>query len=344
MTSTVTCNAPASVAASSNNNFSTTNSSAACYVNGIGIDGTYGSEWYAKFATRTSSPYRKLNYTPVVPANSLVKTDGTVIALTANDVPSLCANGQPTATITVAGVSVVKQDVYGVDISGLNVTTIGDNFCRSMSNLEVLRLPTTLTSVGWGFMCWCSKFNQPIDATGFTSIGESFLWGCESLNSPVTLPSGMTSIPESFLATCRAFNQPLTIPSTVTVIGKSFLEMCDSFNQPLVIPNGVTEIGTHFMNDCYAFNQDITFPSSITLVTGEIMLCCNNMTSSIICNVSTSIFTAYGGGNSFATTTSSTEPCYVTGITLSGPYASDWKSYFPDKASAPYYRKLIIAS
>ena len=70
---------------------------------------------------------------------------------------------------------------------------------------------------------------------------------------------------------------------------------------------------------------------------------CSNMTSTITCGAPSSIFTLYGCDNSFSTDQSATDPTYVTGITIVGTYASDWKSYFPDRSSSPY-RKLIVAS
>lgn len=60
MTSTITANCNATVAATGNYMLATTSSSAACYTTGIKVGGTYGSAWRSQFANRTSSPYRKL--------------------------------------------------------------------------------------------------------------------------------------------------------------------------------------------------------------------------------------------------------------------------------------------
>lgn len=48
-----------SIASSSSYTFSTTNSAAACYTQGILLDGTYVSAWRTKFPDSSSSPYRK---------------------------------------------------------------------------------------------------------------------------------------------------------------------------------------------------------------------------------------------------------------------------------------------
>ena len=61
MVSTITFEAPATVATSSpNTTLSTTTASAPCYVTGITLAGTYANAWKTKFPDRTTSPYRKL--------------------------------------------------------------------------------------------------------------------------------------------------------------------------------------------------------------------------------------------------------------------------------------------
>lgn len=62
MISAITCNAPASIAESSNYTFSTADSSATSYTTGTSLGGRYSTEWITKFPTRTTDPYRKTGY------------------------------------------------------------------------------------------------------------------------------------------------------------------------------------------------------------------------------------------------------------------------------------------
>ena len=59
MTSTLTVNCAATVATTGNETLATNSPSAACYVTGIKLSGTYKNEWHTRFPDRTSSPYRK---------------------------------------------------------------------------------------------------------------------------------------------------------------------------------------------------------------------------------------------------------------------------------------------
>lgn len=59
LTSTLTMNCAATGATSNNYTLATNNTSAACYVTGIKLAGTYKNEWHTKFPDRTSNPYRK---------------------------------------------------------------------------------------------------------------------------------------------------------------------------------------------------------------------------------------------------------------------------------------------
>lgn len=59
LTSTLTVNCAATGATSNNYTLATNSTSAACYVTGIKLAGTYKNEWHTKFPDRTSNPYRK---------------------------------------------------------------------------------------------------------------------------------------------------------------------------------------------------------------------------------------------------------------------------------------------
>lgn len=59
LTSTLTMNCAATVATSNNYTLATNSTSAACYVTGIKLAGTYKNEWHTRFQDRTSNPYRK---------------------------------------------------------------------------------------------------------------------------------------------------------------------------------------------------------------------------------------------------------------------------------------------
>lgn len=59
MVSTLTVEAPATVASSGNYTFGSMDQTAACYTTGITLAGTYAQAWHDRFPDRTSNPYRK---------------------------------------------------------------------------------------------------------------------------------------------------------------------------------------------------------------------------------------------------------------------------------------------
>lgn len=221
MTNTVNVGTlPATVIPSNQYSFSTGTSSADCYLFGIVIIGTYAADWITRLPDRSSSPYRKLiGGSATVPTNSLVKTDGTVISLTANDVPSLCTS---TSTITLNGTTISKSDVYGVDISNTGVTVISDYFLYACLNMRVLRLPMTVQT-----------------------IGSEFLLGCSSFNDELVLPTNLTMIGNEFMRSCGNFNQPITLPSTLASIGQGFLNDVIKMSSTIYInSNAIPSVGS----------------------------------------------------------------------------------------------------
>ena len=70
---------------------------------------------------------------------------------------------------------------------------------------------------------------------------------------------------------------------------------------------------------------------------------CNNFVGPLVCNCPATSLPTTGSNNEMLATNSNTSPMYTTGVTLTGTYASDWKTALPDRDSSPY-RKLIVGS
>ena len=175
-------------------------------------------------------------------------------------------------------------------------------------------------------------------ASSITSIGNRFMSGVPYLIGIHNLPSGITSVGNYFLSS-TPINNYLALPSSLATIGEHFMEYCILFNQPLDL-SYITSIGSNFLTGCYSFNQPITIPSGITLGTANnyyFMHRCDSMTSTITINASAD---AIGSSNFILSTVNNSAPCYTTGITLAGTYASAWKTKLPDRNTQPY-RKLI---
>lgn len=148
----------------------------------------------------------------------------------------------------------------------------------------------------------------------------------------------MSTTPSQLLQNCTSFNQKIVIPSSVTTITGNFLQNCASFNQEITIPANVTTIQSAFMQKCTSFTQTLTIPSTIISIGTLFMYNCDNFTS-LVCNGGT----ALANSNQTLATQTNTAPMYVTGVTLTGTYATNWKNKYADRTSTPY-RKLILGS
>lgn len=211
-------------------------------------------------------------------------------------------------------------------VFGADVTSVPNDFLRKSSIETISALPKGITSIGNDFLDYCAKFNGDIDLNNVTTVGNRFLGAAYAFTGTVSCPAVKT-IGDEFMDGCSKFNGSLSM-DVVESIGHHFLNNCTAFNQPITIPNTVQSIGktgyqTYFMRDC------------------------QSMVSTITVEASSSVFPTSQYADSYSLgARSNTAPCYTTGITLTGTYANDWKTFFPDGSypAASTYRKLIVAS
>ena len=172
-----------------------------------------------------------------------------------------------------------------------------------------------------------------------TSTPSGFLSNSQIESIDFTYASSLTTIGHGFMTDIRSLLYPVVLPNTVTSIGNNFL-LSGSINQSISIPNSVTSIGSSFMASCTAFNQPFSLPSSLVSLGTDFMFDCGNMTSTInLQNIPANV--AMVSSRSFATSFTNS-PAYVTGIHITGTYASDWSSRFPNVDNHAPYRKIVI--
>ena len=228
-----------------------------------------------------------------------------------------------------------------IDLS--SVVEVGSNFMSGCTSFDhPISLPNA-SSIGSAFMSECSSYNSSLTLGNNTQIGTLFLNYCTSFNQQFALPSSLTTIPATFMQNCSSFNQPLDL-SNITRIESSFLNGCTVFNQELNFSNSLTFIGQGLLQNCKEFDKTLTLPASINYSTLSVTyywyFCygASKLTSVVVNCAPPTINTANYKNYAFSTNTAS-DPMYSTGITMTGTYASQWKSAFPNRTSSPY-RKL----
>jgi|GEM_PF-5719227 Subtilisin-like serine proteases len=255
---------------------------------------------------------------------TIVLADGTIINMKNEaEFNVLCRwhDYSPTSTFTVKGITFARNKVLEF--------SFGDDF--------------NLTSIGNYFLSYCENLNSAIVVPETVeSIGNGFISHCSSFNSEVKLPSNLKSIGDTFLRVCSNFDNPITLPNTVEIIGSNFMSQCERFNSAIVLSNNLEVIHSEFMNACHKFNQPLTLPSSIEAI-GEMFMYHNqDMVSTITVNCPASVFCMVSPGHegmnsegiypSFYTA-HATNPSYVQGIPIAGPYAAQVLAKFPNTAN-----------
>ena len=228
------------------------------------------------------------------------------------------------SNFTINNVSVDKSKITGVTI-GDGVQYIPDNFCYNCTNLTSATIPSSVHYIGSFVFYSCKIATASFSFDNVISIGESFMQGNNTFNSPLALPK-VIDISTNFLRGCSAFNSSLTINDGCEHIGLNFLRQCSAFAQSLSVPSGL------YMLSSGIFNPNRYF-----------MYECNNFVGPLVCNCPATSLPSSGFDSEMLATTSNTSVMYTTGVTLTGPYASDWKTALPDRTSSPY-RKLIVGS
>lgn len=247
------------------------------------------------------------------------------------------SHGTPPYYVRTVGDSQVLNDsVYSI-VVGREITSIPNYFIAYDKNLAEFDLSgAVVTSIGKGFLYNCQNFNNPLALDNVETIGSAFLHGCRMFNQELNIPA-CESIGDEFLYSCQAFNQPLDLRK-VTTIGTSFLEASSGFNSPIQL-QALQSVGVYFLYSCSSFNQPITVPATLNRMGTYFMHRCDSMTSAITCNCPGTVVPI---DNYTLSTFDTSAPIYSTGATLTGPYASAWKSRLPDRNSSPY-RKLKVA-
>ena len=156
-----------------------------------------------------------------------------------------------------------------------------------------------------------------------TTIPTNFLYYCDYLETLDIAQSSIINIPDNFIIIGYNTALPLAIsafPSTLLTIGQNFL----------------------FMN--FRVNQNFSLPSSLTSIGKAFMAECRRMVGTIACGCPASVVTPDASGALFETLAMGMDiaPAYATGISLTGAYANDWHTTFPDKSSG-LYRKTIVS-
>lgn len=161
-------------------------------------------------------------------------------------------------------------------VNDSNLTSIGNYFLSSCSDLTSVILPNNITSIGNCFLSGYSRLKSVTFPDSVTSIGGFCLSGCSILTS-VTLPNSVTSIGENFLSNCYSLTSVI-FPDSITYIGERLLFECYNLTS-VILPNSIKYIGDRLLCRC----ANLTFvilPNSFTFIGQQwVLFGCYNLKS-----------------------------------------------------------------
>ena len=104
------------------------------------------------------------------------------------------------------------------------VTTLPDDAFNGCVNMNTLRLPKKLKSIGARALKDCKKLTQLNLPTGVNAIGEEAFSGC-ALLTPFELPNEMTAIRKGTFKNCAQFTE-VNLPISISSIGDEAFAGC----------------------------------------------------------------------------------------------------------------------
>ncbi len=151
--------------------------------------------------------------------------------------------------------------VIPAEISGENVTRIGNRAFHDKYNLKSVAMPDSITDIGiWAFQ----NCNNLIDISipeNITCIGAGAFYGCQNLAS-ISIPDGVKSIGgDAFSGTkwleSEREKNPCVIGGQILIDGKTCSGAVD-------IPQGVKSIADSAFHGCGGRLTSVSIPSSVT--------------------------------------------------------------------------------
>lgn len=172
-----------------------------------------------------------------------------------------------------------------------SVTTIGARAFQHCGNLTTIILGNQLMTIGRYAFNNCTSLSSVVIPNSVTTIGEFAFYGCSSLTS-VTLGNGLTSLEAGSFTNCIGLIT-IQLPNSLISIGDAaryYAEFSDngrlvgnfgvfsgcSSLTSVTIGNSVTTIGTRAFEGCKNLSS-ITIPGSITSIGEYAFLYCDNL-------------------------------------------------------------------
>ena len=161
--------------------------------------------------------------------------------------------------------------------NGNVVSTIDDYAFEDCVTITKVRIPDTITTIGWGAFAYCSMLDtvEIGENSRLKSIGSEAFYECTELTT-INLPNSLETIGDSAFA--LSFISTITIPDNVTSIGTECFYDSNLHSITFGANSRLTNINERTFLNC-EYMTSITIPSSITWIWERAFDECHNLTT-----------------------------------------------------------------
>ena len=224
-------------------------------------NGSYDNDDVAAAINKMNKMIERLGYTYVdITVNVPGAMGDSILSKVENfvDVVSIKLSG----TLNDADINTLQTrltQLREIDMTGVKMTVMPNNFFYQRKLLEIVKLPVELTTIGEYAFYQCYGLKHMDFPATLTTIKSHGFSECDNLLE-VILPEGLTTLGDAAFYSCDN-NLYVKLPSTLTVINGSTF----AYNYKLAqvdFAEGLTHIYGSAFYDCYELNH-LKFPNTL---------------------------------------------------------------------------------
>ena len=161
-------------------------------------------------------------------------------------------------------------------VLGDGVKTIDKEAFKNCSNLQLLEVSTSVTSIGQDAFSGTAWYESQSDGIVYVGLVAYRYKGQMQNDSKIALKKGIKVIAGGAFADCRGLAS-ITIPNSLTNIGDNAFHNCSGLSS-VTIPESVTSIGCSAFNGCSKLSS-IVLPKDLTVIEGSMFVDCRKLIS-----------------------------------------------------------------
>ena len=196
------------------------------------------------------------------PQKPTIKVGDNVTAIVDGDTVIISGTGETYDESWWFDDNVNKNNIKHIIVKD-GVTSLGSSIFYGFSQVEDVKLPTSLRSIGYGAFEKCELLKELIIPEGVTKIGNGIINNCTNIKK-ISLPSTLNTVSRliDMESSSNVQLEEVVLNDGIKTLGNyAFWNFKNLKN--IIIPESVTNIGEFAFSECTALSN-LTLPDSIT--------------------------------------------------------------------------------